>query len=508
MIIKIVYTYMELNFKDYLLPYQKKWIACDDEFAIYIKSRRIGISYAEALRAVITRLQKREDFFFVSKNEKTGQEFIRYCKLWVNTINTIVGKSNYIDDKKFTTSTIIFPNGSRIISLSSSPDSLRGLGGSITLDEFAFSESAEDLYIAAQPLIMWGGKLRIISTPNGSGGNGAVFDKLFTTKNQFKKFRTTLPMAVDEGFALISGHWKEHDSKKNSAINDNGEISTIKKINARYIEKIKNACLNEFAYRQEFLCENVTREGLVYSNYGDKLTYPTIPTTEKLPSAAIRSYIGLDFGFNDPTAILVFVECENNKIYLVEEIYETKMDVDKLGHVLLKLQDKWSTKFESKYKNLQGGNWMGVFCDASRPEIVSLVSRYGVHIQNRKVKDVNAGIAVVDALYRCGRLKVFDCCKNFIYESKNYNWGKDNKPQHNFSHTQDACRYALSSAFVDREIISYDENPITPEIDTIKRLNIAQSEEEIRKQEIALEIKKEKEYFNYLINWFPDEYLS
>lgn len=62
------------------------------------------------------------------------------------------------------------PNGSRIVSLSGNPMTLRGFSGPrlVIFDEAAFSEDV--LYTAARPMLMGGGRLIAMSTPNGKRG--------------------------------------------------------------------------------------------------------------------------------------------------------------------------------------------------------------------------------------------------------------------------------------------------------------------------------------------------
>lgn len=467
---------------DLLLPYQKQWIQCENKYAIFKKSRRIGVTFAEAARAVIVHLNNKTDYWFCSRSEKSGLEFINYVKQWSKVINQL-SNFNYINLDAATSEKIILPNGNRITSLSSEPNSLRSLGGSACLDEMCFNLQSEELYTAAQPVIFHGGDLRIISTPNGPD---TIFEKIFNDKNNgFAKFNINLQQAVDEGLALkVDGPHLLF-------------MPNLKLVNEEFINNIKKTCISEWAFQQEYMCSSESKEGLIYECFQDetKDIYPVIKTLNKLPFPVIRSFIGLDFGYTDPTALVCVCECEDNNLYIVEEFYQTKLDIDKLGLVLINLQNKYSQVYDGKYKNIQGGNWDGVYCDQSRPEVRDLMSRYGIKIHNRKVKDVEAGIATVDLLFNCKRLKIFDCCKELIKNGKIYSWGKNNKPLHDGSDLHDAARYAISSWGIGKEIVPQPKNNIKiNEVAVLQRLNLAQSEDELKIKQQNEELKKQKRW--------------
>ena len=142
---------MNIGLSDIFLPYQRDWVLDEDRYKIWCKSRRIGATWAESAWSVRRRLAIKEDHFFVTTDEKTAHEFIRYCKKWAEAFNLMVGESLIdLTSKGTTNDTLVMPNGSRIVALSSAPGALRGKGGSVTLDEFAFHDQAEQLYGAAQ----------------------------------------------------------------------------------------------------------------------------------------------------------------------------------------------------------------------------------------------------------------------------------------------------------------------------------------------------------------------
>lgn len=126
----------------YFLGYQINWITDDSLIKICAKSRRIGMSFATSFRRVWVALRHHgHDCWVLSRDEGKAKEFIDYCKIWIGLINAVIRaipfvkhglykEDTYVDDFDVTILRITFPNGSRIMALSSNPDSIAGVGGS------------------------------------------------------------------------------------------------------------------------------------------------------------------------------------------------------------------------------------------------------------------------------------------------------------------------------------------------------------------------------------------
>ena len=66
-----------------LLPYQKKWL--DDKASVKVceKSRRVGLTWAEAADAAVTAgSQKGLDVYYIGYSEDIAREFIRDVIDW------------------------------------------------------------------------------------------------------------------------------------------------------------------------------------------------------------------------------------------------------------------------------------------------------------------------------------------------------------------------------------------------------------------------------------------
>jgi phage FluMu gp28-like protein len=291
-----------------LLPWQEAWRRDDSDLKIWEKSRRIGATYAEANDATMPRLAERRtiDYFFSSADESAAYEFADYCRFWIETAGQVADKfTEQIEDeitgKAATAFVIRFKasdgKGCRIVAMSSNPRRFRSKGGDVGLDEFAYHDQPREMYAAAQPCTMWGGKLRILSTHNGEG---SLFNSL-----------------VQMGKRHAAGEAKAGDipfSVHRITIEEAIEQGLVERINVTrgtkftredFLERCRSQCLSESHWMQEFMA------------------VPSIDTTAFLPYDLIEGceselagrmdqyqggalYVGMDVGENgDRTRIWV-----------------------------------------------------------------------------------------------------------------------------------------------------------------------------------------------------------
>lgn len=161
-----------------LLPYQKIWIADESPLKIAEKSRRTGITWAEAADATLTASRAKAagggHHFYVGSNKEMAREFIDAVAMWAKAFNKAAGEIQeevFTDDedKAILTFVVYFASGFKVQALSSNPSNLRGMQGNVTIDEAAFHDRLAEVLKAALALTMWGAKVRLISTHNGGG---------------------------------------------------------------------------------------------------------------------------------------------------------------------------------------------------------------------------------------------------------------------------------------------------------------------------------------------------
>jgi phage FluMu gp28-like protein len=156
-----------------LLPYQQAWVADDAQLKVAEKSRRIGLTWAEAAdNVLIAAKQSGSNVFYISATQDMALEYIEACAMWARAFNQAAGEIEegiFVDgDKEIKSYKIDFPkSGRRIVALSSRPTNLRGKQGVIVIDEAAFHNDLAAMLKAAMAMLLWGDRVRIISTHDG-----------------------------------------------------------------------------------------------------------------------------------------------------------------------------------------------------------------------------------------------------------------------------------------------------------------------------------------------------
>lgn len=177
------------------MRHQSDWVAINASLKVAQKGRRTGITFAEALDDTIIAASRRaaggDNVFYIGDTKDKGLEFIGYCAHFARVIATAQGQGvsgieeflfNDQDEqgnsRAITSYRIRFASGFQITALSSRPANIRGLQGIVVIDEAAYHVDVEAVIDAATALLIWGGKIRVISTHNGTRNafNGLIKD--------------------------------------------------------------------------------------------------------------------------------------------------------------------------------------------------------------------------------------------------------------------------------------------------------------------------------------------
>lgn len=162
-----------------LLGYQKRLLASTSAHAVVIceKSRRIGATWGVASDAALTAAAVKSaggmDVFYIGYNLEMAREFIDVCGMWAKSFNEAASEVQEFvfddgePDSNIKAFRIKFASGFEIIALPSRPRSLRGMQGYVIIDEAAFHDDLDAMMKAALALLMWGGKVLVISTHYG-----------------------------------------------------------------------------------------------------------------------------------------------------------------------------------------------------------------------------------------------------------------------------------------------------------------------------------------------------
>ncbi len=221
-----------------LMAHQAEAIAlCQaEDLIVFEKGRRTGITYALGLDSAIIAASSTEaggdNVYYVGDTKDKGLEFIGYCGHFARVMASamaegFMGVEVFLfedkqpdGDTKFITSyRIRFASGKQIVALSSNPANIRGLQGIVIIDEAAFHANVQAVIDACLALLIWGGKIRIVSTHNGQKNpfNQLVKDARDGV-NLFKPHRCTFDDAVKNGLyervCLIRGWTPTEEGKR------------------------------------------------------------------------------------------------------------------------------------------------------------------------------------------------------------------------------------------------------------------------------------------------------
>lgn len=206
-----------------LMEHQKEWIADDSLLKGCAKGRRTGITFAEALDATLIAAAQRsaggQNYFYIPDTKPKGREFIGYAAHFAKTVANemlTIEDGIFFDIREDGSTNAIssyiirFKSGFRIEALSSRPENIRGLQGVVCIDEAAFHRDVRAVIDAVAALLIWGGKVRVISSHNGvTNPFNELIKEAEAGKNGFNFHTFTFGDAVQNGLfkrvCLIKG---------------------------------------------------------------------------------------------------------------------------------------------------------------------------------------------------------------------------------------------------------------------------------------------------------------
>jgi phage FluMu gp28-like protein len=203
-----------------LLSYQQDWVSDQADVAVWEKSRRIGASWCDASDSVLTAgAEGGMDALYIGYSEDMAREYIDDCAMWSRAFSQAAGEAREVmfDDttesgepRQIKAFRIDYASGFKVLALSSRPRSIRGKQGKVTIDEAAFHDDLPGLLKAALAMLIWGGRVRVLSSHNGEDNvfNGLV-KEIRAGKLPYSLHSTTFSQALDAGLyervALVMG---------------------------------------------------------------------------------------------------------------------------------------------------------------------------------------------------------------------------------------------------------------------------------------------------------------
>lgn len=222
-----------------LLKHQSEAIAIEDADILAIpKGRRTGITYAFAHKGTIKAASRKsaggDNVYYIGDTKEKGLEFVGYCAKFARVIAEAQGQGvsaieQFLfedqdekgNSKYITAYRIRFASGYQICALSSRPANIRGLQGFVIIDEAAFHPDVQGVIEAATALLIWGGKIVVISSHNGKNNPFNQFCKDIEKGlygEDAKVFKVTFDQAVENGLyervCLMKGEAPTEAGKK------------------------------------------------------------------------------------------------------------------------------------------------------------------------------------------------------------------------------------------------------------------------------------------------------
>lgn len=244
-----------------LLPYQGRWVASGlgsrvarvrRGLRLAKKSRRVGITWAEALRQTMIAANAPgsggSDCYYSSTSQVLGREYVATAATWALALEAArPGRVLATVDaagrprQAIQVDSIHFASGHTLRAISSSPAAFRGVGGDVVIDEAAHHVDLEAILAAASAVGIWSmTALSLISTPNGREEPFArLCAEVEAGRRRGTVHRVTLPDAVDEGLF-----------RRICSVN---RVTWTPDLERAWVEER----LREPAAGQEYLCEEV-----------------------------------------------------------------------------------------------------------------------------------------------------------------------------------------------------------------------------------------------------------
>lgn len=169
-----------------MLSYQRAWQRDDWMFKVGLAARQIGKDYQMAGEGITeifaqeSQKLKHPGWLLAAPSERQSIESLEKWKEWTEAYHLVI--ADVIEEREdprnseslLKSSTIVFPQGSRVVAVPGKPSTVRGFSMNIAGTEFAFFDQPDETLRALMPSItnpLRGGKkkIRLFSTPNGAG---------------------------------------------------------------------------------------------------------------------------------------------------------------------------------------------------------------------------------------------------------------------------------------------------------------------------------------------------
>lgn len=305
-----------------LYQYQTDSLAVlkDNDQVIVLKARQLGFTTLVACYSLWFALfHTDKNILVIATKQETAKNLITKSRFAFDHLPVWL-KSKCVENNKLN---LVFSNGSQIKAVSSATDSGRSEAVSILIvDEAAFIENAEEIWISAQATLSTGGRSIIISTPNGVGN---FFHQTWAKSE-----------AGQNNFKRIHLDWRNHPERDEEwhekELRTLGPRGFRQEHEAEFLgsgNTVFDADLVQF-YKQTFQQDPVEKTG-----FDGNLWIWEQPNYNRayLISADVARGDGMDFS--------AFHVIDAEKCTQVAE-YRGKLDTTMFGHMLIEMAVKYN----------------------------------------------------------------------------------------------------------------------------------------------------------------------
>ncbi len=161
----------------------------------------------------------------------------------------------------------------------------------------------------------------------------------------------------------------------------------------------------------------IVAEGLVYDTFNrDKHTLPQAEIFQKIENGEIvEFFLGVDWGWNHPTAVILFGYSRKGSYYIIDELYGQKIEADSVI--------QWIEQKQKEYQRF----FSFANCDNARPEQNDKLRRLTNLVIYEEKPKVEDSIALVRSVINYDKLNVSLKCVHTLQEFETYRYPSEDE---------------------------------------------------------------------------------
>lgn len=395
-------------------PWQRRVLATSKSFLLNVHRLGGKTTVCGVKAASVAVFKPGSLTVIISRTQEQAKELLR------KTITAYHCMGDPVPVARLQTQFMELTSGSRVLSLPAKEASVRGFSTEMTdeavtlllIDEAA--RVPEDVISAVEPMMSRGGQLGMLTTPRGPRG---TFYREFMDNPHGCPWTPGQPAMWEAGrYLKIAVPWSECPD-----------------ISEQFVEHLRRTRGDDFV-AQEYENSFTRVTGLVYAGIFDESLGVLVDDEPRVPGIrgggldfGWRDPFGAVWGFHDPTTDIIWVTGERKRSFgLLSEHAEA-------------------------LRGLRVSPWIA---DAGGAQQIAELRAANIDVRKAPFnKDLEAGIAAVNARIRTGRLRIVrPRCPKLLEEAQLYCYDEDNddsgsgdtkgeKPIDDFNHCLDALRY-------------------------------------------------------------------